>query len=163
MNPVVHHPTSYTVTVDLLNRYSKNSYQGLRIHKAAELAQKLPDGEERTVPQLPPEIRLDRRLSDETVSALVQAYQDGTSTTQLRSQFNLSQGSVIRILHQHGVTMRGQGMAVKDVQIAAELYQDGATLAQLSDRFSVSPNAVRRALVAAGVVMRGRGRRSPRN
>jgi hypothetical protein len=143
--------------VDLLNRYSKNSYQGLRIRRAAEMARNLPDSEDRVVPQPPPEVRLDRRLSTETVAALVLAYREGMSTTQLRQRYGLSQGSVIKLLHGHGVAMRGQGLAGSDVQTAAEVYQGGATLAQLGERFGVSPNAVRRALVAIGVVMRGRG------
>jgi hypothetical protein len=73
-----------------------------------------------------------------------------------------AKGSIIKILHEHGVEMRGQGIADRDVAAAAELYCGGAALAQLGERFGVSPNAVRRALIAAGVVMRARGGSKPR-
>jgi hypothetical protein len=53
------------------------------------------------------------------------------STTELRRRHELSQGSVIKILHEHGVVMRGQGLGDGDVSTAAELYRAGATLAQL--------------------------------
>ena len=83
------------------------------------------------------------------------------STTQLRQRYELSQGSVIKILREHGVEMRGQGLADRDAPTAAELYRSGATLAQPGERFGVSPNAVRRALVSAGVAMRPRGVSKP--
>jgi transposase-like protein len=106
--------------------------------------------------------RLDRRLSAETIAELVQAYQDGASTPQLRQRYELGQSSVIKLLHEHGVVMRNQGLADEDLSIAAELYRGGETLAELGQRFGVSPNAVRRALVSAGVVMRARGGSKPR-
>jgi hypothetical protein len=101
---------------------------------------------------------VDRRLSAEAIAELVQAYRDGASTTHLRQRYDLSQGSVIKILREHGVEMRGQGLAYGDISAAAKLYSSGATLAQLGEQFGVSPNAARRALVSVGVVMRPRGR-----
>ena len=77
-------------------------------------------------------------------------------------RYGLSQGSVITILHSHGVEMRGQGLADNDIPTAAELYRSGTTLAQLGEHFGSSPNAIRRALVSAGVVMRARGGSKPR-
>ena len=112
----------------------------------------------------PPQVqRVDRRLSHETITELVQDYRDGVSTPELRQRYELSQGSVIKILHRHGVQMRGHGMTDGDLPAAAELYCRGATLAQLGKRFGVSPNAVRRALKSAGIVMRPRGGRKPRS
>ena len=78
--------------------------------------------------------RIDRRLPAETIDELIQAYRKGTPTTQLRKRYCLSQGSVIKILHEHGVEMRGQGLADSDVSAAAELYRGGMTLAQLGNR-----------------------------
>lgn len=122
-----------------------------------ELAEKSAKTHVREVTPLPQMQRIDRRLSAETIAELVHAYRNGASTTELRNHYDLSQGSVIRILHKHGVEMRGQGLADGDVSTAAELYRAGATLAQLGERFGVSPNALRRALVSAGVAMRPRG------
>lgn len=127
-----------------------------------EMAEKSAKMPVRTPEPLVQTHRIDRRLSAETIAELVQAYRDGASTTELRQRYHLSQGSVIRILHRHGVQMRNQGLAANDIATAADLYRDGATLAQLGGRFGVSPNAVRRALVAACVVMRSRGGSKPR-
>jgi transposase-like protein len=123
-----------------------------------EIAEKSAKMPVRTLEPIVPIQRVDRRLSAETIAELVQAYRDGASTIELRHRYELSQGSVIKILHSHRVEMRGHGMTDDDVPAAAELYRRGATLAQLGERFGVSPNAVRRALTATGVVMRPRGR-----
>ena len=80
--------------------------------------------------------RVDRRLSPDTIAELVQAYRDGASTTELRRHYELSQGSVIKLLHENSVAMRNQGLVGGDVATATELYQSGATLAQLGERFS---------------------------
>ena len=148
---------------ELVGRYSKPVYQGSQIRKTVELVENLTKSQVREVSPLPQVHRLDRRLSASMIAELVQSYQDGMSTTQLRQQYELSQGSVIRILHGHGVVMRNQGLDDGDVVTAAELYRGGATLAQLGERFGISPNAVRRALIAEGVVMRARGGSKPRN
>jgi transposase-like protein len=145
-----------------MKRYSKPFYQGRRLRRMADLAAKSAKMQVRQPTHLPQTQRVDRRLSAETIAQLVQAYRDGASTTELRRRHELSQGSVIKILHEHGVVMRGQGLADGDVSTAAELYRAGATLAQLGERFGVSPNAVRRALVSAGVAMRPRGVSKPR-
>ena len=113
--------------------------------------------EDREVTRLGASVFRSSFLSPEAIAELVQMYRDGASTTQLRKQYELGQGSVIKILHEHGVVMRNQGLGDNDLALAATLYRDGTTLAQLGERFGVSPNAVRRALVAANVVMRARG------
>jgi hypothetical protein len=87
-----------------------------------------------TVP-LPQTQRVDRRLSAETIAEMVRAYRDGVGTPELRQRYDLSQGSVIKILHEHGVEMRGQGLAYGDIPTAPELYRSGATLVQLGERW----------------------------
>jgi transposase-like protein len=135
---------------------------GSRLRRMVEMAQESMKTRVREITPLPQTQRVDRRLSPETIAELVQAYRDGVGTPELRRRYGLSQGSVIKTLHSHGVEMRGQGLADSDVSVAAELYRSGAALAQLSERFGVSPNAVRRALVSAGMVMRPRGGSKPR-
>jgi hypothetical protein len=63
------------------------------------------------------------------IAELVRAYRDGTATTELRERYDLSQGSVIKILHDHGVVMCRQGLTDHDAATAAKLYRNGATLA----------------------------------
>src|SRR6201993_1196207 len=143
--------------VELMKRYSKPVYQGRRLRRMVDLAEKSAKTPAREALSLRQTQRIDRRLSSETIVELVQAYRDGASTTELRRRYDLSQGSVIKILHGHGVEMRGQGLADDDIPTAIDLYRDGATLAQLGERFGLSLNAVRRALMAGGVTMRARG------
>ncbi|WP_133147288.1 helix-turn-helix domain-containing protein [Mycolicibacterium novocastrense] len=147
--------------MELLKRYSKPVYQGRRLRRMVDLAQKSAKMPVRSLEREVRMQRVDRRLPAETIAELVQAYRDGTSTTQLRKRYELSQGSVVKLLHEHGVTMRGQGLAAGDVPAAVERYRGGATLAQLGEQFGLSPNAVRRALASAGVVMRPRGGSKP--
>jgi hypothetical protein len=146
-----------------VRRYSKPVHQGRRLQRMVEMAEKSTKMPVRTPQSLVQIHRVDRRLSAEAIAELVQAYRDGASTTELRRRYELSQGSVIKILHSHGVEMRGHGMTDDDLPAAADLYCRGATLAQLGERFGVSPNAVRRALTSAGVVMRPRGGCKPRS
>jgi hypothetical protein len=150
-------------SVELMKRYSNPVYQGRRLRRMVEMTQKSAKIHVRTPEPLIKVHRIDRRLPAHTIAELVQAYRNGTPTTHLRQRYHLSQGSVIKILHEHGVTMRGQGLADGDVAIATELYHGGATLAQLGERFGISPNAVRRTLIAVGVVMRARGGSKPKS
>ena len=145
-------------TAELIKRYSNPVYQGRRLRRMIEIAEKSAKQPVRAATPLPQVQRVDRRLTAEAIAEPVQTYRDGASTTYLRQRYELSQGSVIKILHSHGVEMRGQGLTDREVATAAELYRSGKTLAQLGERFGASPNAVRRALVSAGVVMRARGK-----
>ena len=140
-----------------MKRYSKPVYQGRRLRRMVDLAEKSAEMPVRTPEPFVQVHRLDRRLSAETIAELVQAYCDGASTPELERRYALGHASVIRILHRHGVTMRNEGLADRNIPTAAELYRSGNTLAQLGKQFEISPNAVRRALVTAGVVMRPRG------
>ena len=149
--------------MELMRRYSKPVYQGPQLRQLVELAEQSTNMQVKRSTPLPTIRRLDRRLSAETITELVQAYRDGTGTPELRQRYNLSQGSVIKILHTHDAAMRKQGLTNHDAAMAATLYRSGATLAQLSEQFDVSYSAVRRALVSVGVVMRMRGGSKPRS
>ena len=102
-----------------------------------ELAEKSVTMPVRTPEPLAQMHRIDRRLSAKIITELVQAYRDGASTPELRRRYDLSQGSVIKLLHEHTVAMRGQGLADDNIPSAAELYRGGATLTQLDS--SASP------------------------
>jgi Mor family transcriptional regulator len=67
-----------------------------------EVAEKSAKLQVREVVPLPQTQRVDRRLSAETIAELIQAYRNGASTTQLRRRYDLSQGSIIKILHARG-------------------------------------------------------------
>lgn len=148
--------------VELLGQYSKNSDQGKQL---SELIKKVESSRKRQVSPIvtpPPRThKLARRLSDEDIVALVAAYRAGDSTPTLQQRFQLSQGSVLKILSDHNVTMRGQGLSHAQIEHASELYREGWTLARLGTRFQTAPNTVRRALISNGVVMRARGGSRP--
>jgi hypothetical protein len=144
-----------------MRRYSKPEYQGPQLRQMVELAGQLANMQVKRPAPLPKMRRLDRRLSAEMIAELVQAYRDGAGTPELRQRYDLSQGSVIKILHSHGVQMRGQGLADGDIPLVANLYHSGATLARLGEQFGVSYSAVRRALIATGAVLRPRGGSKP--
>ncbi len=94
---------------EVTGRYSKPVHQGSRIRKTAKMVEKLAKNQAREAISVPQQQRVDRRLSAETIAELVQAYRDGVGTPQLRRRHGLSQGSVIKILHGHGVVMRARG------------------------------------------------------
>jgi hypothetical protein len=149
--------------VGLMRRYSNPVYQGSLLRQMVEMAEKSVKRQVREASSLPQIRRLNRRLSTEMIAELVQAYRDGAATTELRQRYDLSQGSVIKILHDHDVTMRRQGLTDDDAATATKLYRRGATLAGLGEQFGVSYSAVRRALVSAGAVLRPRGGSKPRS
>lgn len=148
--------------VELLRRYSKPEYQGSQLRRLVELTKYVGKGQARTVTPLPQPHRVSRRLSTETIDELVQAYRDGVGTPELRRRYQLSQGSVLRLLKTHGVTMRRQGLSDHDLPAATTLYEGGSSLSEIGDRFGISHSAVRRALIAHGVVMRPEGGSRPR-
>jgi hypothetical protein len=65
-----------------------------------EIAEKSAKTPVREAIPLPQTQRVNRRLSAVTITELVQAYRDGASTTQLRHRYDLSQGSIIKFLHE---------------------------------------------------------------
>lgn len=106
--------------------------------------------------------RIDRRLSPGQLAELVAAYKRGTSTPKLCEQYDLSKGSVLKILADHGVTMR-QARHLTEAQIekAVEWYQAGDSLTTIGKRLGSSPTTVQRALVTRGIPMRPAGGSKP--
>lgn len=141
---------------ELLKRYSEPEHHAKRLRHLVERIEALPKGHAR-INSGPPRVHnVDKRLASTTIDELAQAYLDGSSTAELQRRYELGQSSVLRLLASRGVEMRGQGLNVSDISVAARLYRSGATLAQLGEQFGVAPNTVRRALVASGVTMRAR-------
>ncbi len=105
-----------------MRRYSNPVYQGERLRQMVELTEQSANMQVTRSAPLPKMRRIDRRLSAEIIAELVQAYRDGTATTELRQRYDLSQGSVIKILHDHDVAMRRQGLTGHDAATAAKFY-----------------------------------------
>lgn len=147
--------------VDLVGRYSKIADLGKQIERVLDLAEKAPKRPGSR--DLPHRIhKLERRLEPATITEIVEAYKAGESTPSLRQRFKLSSTAILRLLADHDVKMRGQGLREADVLAIIELYEQGLTLAQLAAQYETAPGTIRRALVAGGVTLRPRGGSRPK-
>lgn len=70
--------------MELLRRYSKPEYKGAQLRRLVELTDNATKGQVRKASPLPQPHMVSRRLSDETIGELVQAYRDGIGTPELR-------------------------------------------------------------------------------
>jgi hypothetical protein len=66
--------------------------------------------------------------------------------------YGLGKGTVLRLLHDHGAKVRGQGLT--DLQAAIQFYEAGWSLKQIGNKSDCDAETVRKALKAAGVQMR---------
>ena len=147
--------------VEVVGAYSKSPDLGKQIERVLEWAEKAPKRPENCDP--PHRLhKLERRLAPETIAEIVEAYKTGESTPSLRQRFELSSTAILRLLTDHDVKMRGQGLSDVDVPAIIELYKQGLTLAQLAAQYETSPGTIRRALVASGATLRQRGGSKPR-
>ncbi len=146
--------------MELLGRYSKLCDQGKQLRRTVELATSVEKVQVKEPTPLPKIHKLEQRLSPTVGIDMAAAYRAGASTPELRRRFGLSQSSVLKLLAEHGVEMRFQGLSDEDVPEAVRRYEAGQTLVQLGEWFKVSPNAVRRVLMREGVKMRPKGKRN---
>lgn len=101
-----------------------------------------------------PAYKLSQRLDLETIEQIVAGYQAGSPTTQLAKTYRLSKGSILRVLHEHDVSMRQQRLSQTDLGMAIRLYDSGLSLAAVGHRLDRDHSTVYRALQRAGVTMR---------
>jgi transposase-like protein len=110
--------------------------------------------------------RLAQRLAPEVLEELIQTYRDGTPTTHLAVTYQLSKTTAAKLLRDHGVPLRRQGLTAEQAEQAVELYESGLSLAQCGEKLGVHPSGVHVELKRTGVVMRSaheRGRRQRRS
>ena len=97
-----------------------------------------------------------KRFRPEVIEQLVTDYQAGRSTTWLMQTHKLGKGTVLSILEEHGVRMRGQGIPEDRVEDVIRLYRSGLSLMRLSHQLDCSAETVRQVLLGAGVTLRKR-------
>lgn len=102
-----------------------------------------------------------KRLSPETVQRLTAHYEAGRSTSWLMANYSLGKGTVLSILEQHNVKMRGQGIPEAQVEDVIRLYRSGHSLMQLSKQLDCSAETVRQVLLGAGITPRKPWERGP--
>ncbi|OXR47129.1 hypothetical protein B7C42_00251 [Nocardia cerradoensis] len=93
-------------------------------------------------------------MPPEAVTELVIAYQAGIPTTELCKRYDISKASILKLLAEHGVTMRRQPLTTDQINQAAKLYADGNSLRTIAVQLDSSFSTVREALIARGVQMR---------
>lgn len=132
--------------VELLRRYSKLPILGISARIARSERRKP------TKPSPPRSVR--RRLSHEAVAQLCTDYQAGATTRELAATYDISKTSVQRLLKEHEVTLRHQGLTPDQLRDATGLYQAGKSVAQVARTLGLSPSSVYDALKQSGVQLR---------
>ena len=116
----------------------------------------LPDMAASVAPREPrPAPRTAKRLNDEQVKELIQAYTDGATFNQLSDRFGISRDTVGAILKRNGVDTHRRFVSEEVAREAARLYEQGMSLACVSKQLDVSYSTLRKKLLKRGVKMRG--------
>jgi hypothetical protein len=98
--------------------------------------------------------RVTRRLSRKAIARLPADYQAGGSTREPAKTFGISRRSVPRLLQEHGVTLRHQGLSPTQATEATDLNRAGRSVAQVASKLGLSLSSVYDALTRSGVEMR---------
>lgn len=99
--------------------------------------------------------RIAKRLKEQQVKELVEAYAEGATVYELAEQFGIERRTVSKILKREGVEPRWRRLTEEDIDEAVRLYATGLSAARIADRFDVNPDTVRYQLRKRGVKMRG--------
>jgi hypothetical protein len=109
----------------------------------------------RDVPVARPRVHdVRRRLNRETITQLVADYEAGQSTPTLVKRYGLAKGTVLKLLKEHGITMRHQQMTEAEIIETIDLYQQGWSLARIGQHFGRNPSIIQGVLKRAGVARR---------
>jgi DNA invertase Pin-like site-specific DNA recombinase len=145
--------------VELLRRYAKLDTFQRSIHILKKYLVRSDNGTfHRPSPRLqttPPQpFKLTQRLTPATVTKIIERYKAGEPSTTIATTFNISKGSVIKLLREAGVTIRNQPLTDDQITQAAQLYTSGQSLAQIAVHLGVDPTTVHRYLRKRGVKIR---------
>lgn len=142
--------------VELVHWYSNQANAWEDLDRALRAVEKL---QVRAVEEVVPpasRFKLDQRLDAEVLAQMAADYEAGVPSTQLMTTYGLGKGSVLKLLREAGVRMRGQGLSPTDLETAVQLYESGLSLKAVGEHFGISSDATRNAFVRAGVAMRPR-------
>ena len=131
--------------VELLGRYSRWTYWKKNAERILRHTSR--DGS-KSAPRLRQKIR---KLSEDEVAQLIEAYRAGATVYDLAGQFVIHRTTVSLHLERAGVAMRRQGLSEDQAAAAAVLYQQGWSLVRLGEKFDVAAETVRTTLRKAGV------------
>ena len=100
--------------------------------------------------------RLHRRLSPTERSELAQAYGGDQTVMVLANRFDVSRTTVLRVLHDEGVSLPYRKMGSAELEEARRLYESGLSFTQVGRHLGVDPKTVHNAFRRAGLPTRPR-------
>ena len=143
--------------VAVVARYAREHQLSKQLQRTHRLLRSVDRDRLSALPLPPrPAFKLARRLTPAVVTQLVTDYKAGRTTGDLVAQYGISHGSVLRLLHEHDVPVRNQGLSMEQIEGAAQLYRDGLSVARIGIHFDVDGTTAWTALKKAGVPMRPR-------
>ena len=135
--------------VEVMGRYS--NLEPFKVLPEVEAYRSLPSE------PAPKTHKLDQRLSPELIAELIAAYESGLPTNKLMKQFNLSKGSVLKLLREASVRLRNQGIPDEAASEVTRLYVEQEWSSQrIGDRHGCDAETVRKFLRKHGVEVRPR-------
>jgi uncharacterized protein (DUF433 family) len=103
--------------------------------------------------------KLAQRLTADEVRAVQDAYRVGASLAELQCQFNLSRGSVQRVLRKADVRRRRKSLTDAEVSNLVKRYEAGLTIREIAAEQCLAKTTVQDALGHGTVQMRSAKRR----
>jgi transposase len=85
-------------------------------------------------------------LSVTAITQLLTDYQSGSTARELAARYAISKTSVQRLLKEHGIPLRHQGLSREHVSQAIELYEAGDSVTQVATTLNLSASSVYDAL-----------------
>ena len=136
--------------VEVLRRHSNNYGAVHRVDRLSRhLAEQPPTEVLVTAPSRYRPTKLSHRLPDETVAAIVIAYQAGATTRELGERYGLAHSSVNKLLKQRGIRARRRGQDPEETQYAVELYRSGESMRTIAKQLGFGLSTIRRAILRA--------------
>ncbi|HEY6737024.1 MAG TPA: hypothetical protein VI322_04895 [Candidatus Saccharimonadia bacterium] len=133
--------------VELLGCYSNWAYWTKRVSSLLRATDQRPPGTIRNRVAI-------RKLSDEEIAELVNAYRGGATVRELGARFGVHRTTVSSHLLRKGVKVRGHSMTDSEVDQAAALYGNGLSVERIGQRLGFNGGTVWLALRNRGVQMR---------
>jgi transposase-like protein len=149
--------SSKTALVEVLRHHSNNYGAVQRVDRLTRQLAQRPMSEPSVTPRSAHQpSRLSQRLSAETVSEIIAAYQAGATTREVGRRFGLAHSSVNKLLRAHGVSARRRSPSADEMRRAIELYEAGLSTRVIAQHLGCGASTILRALTKAGVTIRTR-------
>lgn len=122
------------VLVDAIARYSNNRGGSLSLEELERIRDlSTASVPEHPIPATAPRSN-SRHLDAETLAAMVEEYNAGATTAELRLKYSLAQGSLLKLLRANGAVNRRQGLTAAQEKAAVGLYEYGPSIGSIAGR-----------------------------